>query len=127
MRMGEMNRGIKIFDKHGEEMGISKNCAKKAVLETASSRIAMSFPIFTIPGVGMLLLDKAGLIPRNPALKTVVDLALISFALWVALPLSVSLFPQQGDVHSSRLETQFKQLKNSRGEVVERYYYNKGL
>ena len=32
MRMSEMDRGIKIYDKDGEEMGISKECARKAVL-----------------------------------------------------------------------------------------------
>jgi len=31
MRMGEMERGIKIYDEEGEEMGISKASAKKAV------------------------------------------------------------------------------------------------
>lgn len=32
MRMGEMRSGIKVFDKHGEDMGVSKNCAKQAVV-----------------------------------------------------------------------------------------------
>jgi hypothetical protein len=32
MRMGEMNRGIKVYDETNEEMGVSKVCAKKAVL-----------------------------------------------------------------------------------------------
>ena len=32
MRMGEMNKGIKIYDELGEEMGISKVAAKSAVV-----------------------------------------------------------------------------------------------
>lgn len=32
MRMGEMSRGIKIQDESGEEMGISKKSAEKAVI-----------------------------------------------------------------------------------------------
>ena len=32
MRMGEIKRGIKIYDEEGEEMGISKTSANKAVL-----------------------------------------------------------------------------------------------
>jgi hypothetical protein len=32
MRMGEMSRGIKIYDEEGEYMGISKKCAEKAVI-----------------------------------------------------------------------------------------------
>lgn len=31
MRMGEMNRGIKVYDESNEEMGVSKVVAKKAV------------------------------------------------------------------------------------------------
>lgn len=104
MRMSEMQKGIKIFDKSGEEMGISQITAKKAVIETASSRIVLAFPIFTIPGVGMFLLDKMHLMPKNFALKTITELTVVAFALWVALPISVSLFPQQGDIEASALE-----------------------
>jgi hypothetical protein len=32
MRMSEMEKGIKVYDEYNEEMGISKVCAKKAVL-----------------------------------------------------------------------------------------------
>jgi hypothetical protein len=32
MRMGEMNRGIKIYDENEEPMGISKNAARTAVI-----------------------------------------------------------------------------------------------
>jgi hypothetical protein len=32
MRMGEIKKGIKIFDEEGEYMGISKESARKAVL-----------------------------------------------------------------------------------------------
>jgi len=32
MRMGEMERGIKIYDEEGEDMGVSKAAAKKAVI-----------------------------------------------------------------------------------------------
>lgn len=127
MRMGEMEKGIKITDKEGEDMGISKVCAKKAVIQTAFSRIVLSFPIFTIPGVAMLLLDKGGLIPKRRAPRTLVELGVVSFALWVALPLSVSLFPQRGEIESKELEQEFQGLRNSKGQIVEKYYYNKGL
>jgi hypothetical protein len=94
MRIGEMNKGIKIYDdKSGEEMGISKVCAKTAVIQTAFSRIILSMPTFTIPGVSMFFLDRLGLIPKAIAPKTILELTVISFALWTALPLSVSLFP----------------------------------
>lgn len=113
MRMGEMKKGIKITDEAGEDMGISKVCAKKAVIQTAFSRIILSFPIFTIPGVAMFLLDKGGLIPKSRVPKTILELTVITFALWVALPLSVSLFPQRGEIAANELEQEFKGMRNS--------------
>ena len=104
MRRGEMKKGIKIYDELGEEMGISKISAKKAVLQTASSRIVLSFPIFMIPGIGMAALDRLGMIPRSRALRIAVELSLIGFSLWIALPLSVALFPQKGEISSNQLE-----------------------
>jgi hypothetical protein len=105
MRIGEMNRGIKIYDiESGEEMGISKVCAKTAVIKTAFSRIILSMPTFIIPGASMFLLDKFGLIPKAKGPKTILELTVISFALWTALPLSVSLFPQRGEIEANKLE-----------------------
>lgn len=127
MRMGEMSRGIKIQDQHGEDMGISKKSAEKAVIQTSLSRLIMSAPTFIIPGVAMFALDKAGLIPRARGPKTVLDLFVISCALYLALPLSVSLFPPRGEIDAKEIEAEFVNMKNSRGEVVNRYYYNKGL
>ena len=127
MRMGEMRRGIKVFDELGDEIGISKVCAKEAVVQTASSRIALAFPIIMLPGVGMYSLDRMKLIPRNKALRTIQELSVVGLALWVALPLSVSLFPQKGEILAEKLEDEFKGLKSKNGEVIERYTYNKGL
>lgn len=127
MRMGEMSRGIKIYDEHGEAMGISKKCAEKAVVQTSFSRMALSFPIFILPGVSMAILDRLRLIPRSRAPKTILELAVISFSLWIALPLSVSLFPPKGELKATEIEAEFHNMKNSRGEVVNSFYYNKGL
>ena len=100
-----MNKGIKVYDSEtSEEMGISKVCAKKAVFNTAASRIILSMPTFCIPGIAMFLLDKMGLIPRATAPRTVLELTVIAFALWTALPVSVSLFPQRGEINGSDLE-----------------------
>jgi hypothetical protein len=127
MRMGEMKKGIKITDEDGEEMGVSKVCAKSAVIKTAASRIILSMPTFIIPGVAMFLLDKGGLLPKSRGPRTILDLTVISFALWTALPLSVSLFPQRGEIAASQLEEEFRGRRNSKGQIVEKYFYNKGL
>ena len=105
MRMGEMERGIKVFDEaSGEEMGISKNAARKAVIQTASSRIVLSFPTFCIPGVAMAVLDRLGMIPKARVPKTILDIGVIGVALYIALPFSVSLFPQKGTINAELME-----------------------
>lgn len=93
MRYGELSSGIKIYDEEGNEIGISQVCAKKAVYNTAFSRILLSLPTFCIPGVAMFFLDKLGMIPKAKVPKTILELCVVSFALSTALPLSVSLFP----------------------------------
>jgi hypothetical protein len=115
MRMGEMKRGIKIFDEMGDEIGISKVTAKSAVLQTSGSRLIMSFPTFFIPGASMLIFDKMGLIPKAKGPRTCLEVAVIAVALSLACPLSVSLFPSTGVINANEVEPEFRQLKNSRG------------
>lgn len=127
MRMGETKRGIKIYDEEGECRGISQECARKAVLQTSFSRMALSFPIFILPGVSMALLDRFGMIPKARIPKTALELGVIAFSLWIALPISVSLFPPRGEVKNTEIEQEFREVRNSHGKLIERYYYNKGL
>jgi hypothetical protein len=115
MRMGEMEKGIKIFDEDEVERGISKKAAKTAVINTASSRPILSIPTFFIPGILMFLIDKVGLMPKGRVARTTLDLAVISFALFHALPLSVSIFPSKGEISADILEPEFKQLINNKG------------
>ena len=113
MRMGEMSRGIKIQDENGEDMGISKKSAEKAVLHTSLSRLVLSAPTFIFPGVTMYALDRMGLIPSARAPKTVLELTVISLSLYTALPLSVSLFPQKSSIRAIDIEPEFREKRNS--------------
>lgn len=96
-------------------MGISKKSAEKAVIQTSLSRLVLSAPTFIIPGLAMFMLDKAGLLPKSKVPRTVLDLAVITMALWVALPVSVSLFPQRGEINASEIEPEFATRTNSKG------------
>lgn len=75
----------------------------------------------------MFLLDKMGLVPRARVPKTILELAVISFSLWVALPISVSLFPQRGEISAKEIEPEFREIRNGKGKIVDTFYYNKGL
>lgn len=89
--------------------------------------MVLSGPIFIFPGLSMFLLDKFGLIPKARVPKTILELAVISASLYVALPLSVSLFPQRGEIEANDIEPEFRGMRNSKGQIVTKYYYNKGL
>jgi hypothetical protein len=89
--------------------------------------MATSFPIFIVPGVSMALFDKMGLIPKARIPKTILELSVIAFALWIALPLSVSIYPQQGEMTAAQLEEEFRGKRTANGRVVEKYFYNRGL
>ncbi len=127
MRMSEIKRGIKVYDIDGEEMGVSKESARRAVLQTSFSRMVLSFPIFILPGVTMAMFERFGMIPKARVPKTLLEVTVIAFALWIALPISVSLFPQRGSVRASEMEQEFRTMTNSKGKVVDTFYYNKGL
>jgi hypothetical protein len=89
--------------------------------------MALSTPIFMIPGLSMFFLDRVGLIPKSKAPRTVLELSIIALALYVALPLSVSLFPPRGDINAQKIEPEFATRTNAKGQLIEKYYYNKGL
>ncbi len=127
MRMSEMNRGIKVFDEDGKERGVSKLAAMRAVMETAQSRIILAMPTFLIPAMITTVLEKARLLPKRGAARTVADITILAFALWHAIPIAVAVFPQTSEINSSALEEEFRAIKNGRGETVDRFFYNKGL
>lgn len=93
MRMSEMEKGIKVFDEEGTERGISQIAAKKAVIETAQSRVILAMPTFVIPAVLTTVLEKMRLLPKKGALRTIADVSILTFALWHAIPIAVAVFP----------------------------------
>jgi hypothetical protein len=52
-------------------------------------------------------------------------LCVISLA--IGLPLAVALFEQRSSVETSRLEPEFQNLKDSKGQDIKVLYYNKGM
>ncbi len=89
--------------------------------------MVLSAPTFIIPGLSMFLFDKFGLIPKARIPKTLFELTVIAVGLTLAPPLSVALFPQKGSISANEIEAEFKEMRNSRGEIVHTYFYNKGL
>jgi hypothetical protein len=63
----------------------------------------------------MFLLDRVGLLPKSKIPRTALELAVIAMSLYVALPLSVSLFPQRGEINANEIEPEFATRTNAKG------------
>jgi hypothetical protein len=55
------------------------------------------------------------------------ELGLCAISLGVALPMSVALFQQRGMITKDEIEETMREFKNEQGELVQEFYFNKGL
>jgi hypothetical protein len=97
MRRVEMENGIEVFEDEGltNKLGDikSKECAKKAIFETAWSRVFLSISCLMSPALIFYAVERAGKTPKSPAVKIPYEVAVFLFALMVGLPSSIALFP----------------------------------
>lgn len=137
MRRVEMKKGIEIYQDEalnqkittendiGVNVGVkSRECARKAIFETAWSRVFLSISCLVNPVIIFYIVEKAGKAPRNKLIKIPYETAVILFGLMVGLPASIALFPQTGSLKRSQLE---KELRETLPENITTVYYNKGL
>ena len=55
------------------------------------------------------------------------ELGLCAISLGVALPMSFALFQQRGMITKDEIEETMREFKNEQGELVQEFYFNKGL
>ncbi|XP_077992366.1 sideroflexin-5-like [Glandiceps talaboti] len=122
MRISELGAGIDVEDSDGHVIGTSKIAARRALGETAVTRILLPAPILIIPPIVMSMLERTAFMKSRPRLTLPVQGAVVTLAFAFALPMAISLFPQFSKVDVSTLETEI-QAATSATEV----YYNKGL
>jgi hypothetical protein len=129
MRFKELDEGITVKSKDGEEsFGKSKVAGKKAIYESALSRVVLPFPVIFFPSLALSLLSKLRLAPKGAFASKMVEFWLCVLSLTVSLPLSVALFKQQACLDISEVEAdKFENAKNTNGEAVTKFYFNKGL
>lgn len=109
MRQAEIQKGIEVFSdpELKKSAGVSKVAASNAVIETASSRSAMSLCSTIMPAALIISLGMVGIAPQAAAAKTVLDTACIITALRFGLPISVSIFPPISQMDSKKMEVEF--------------------
>ncbi|NXX94251.1 SFXN4 protein, partial [Centropus bengalensis] len=121
VRSPEFEYGIEVMDRNGKVVGVSQKAGEKAVKETALSRGALFGTTFLVPNVLTYFVQRAKLIKRPHALAAV-RMLLITSVLAGMLPVSLSMFPQLGEIKRADLEPEIL----SSTEETE-LFYNRGI
>lgn len=128
MRGEEIRKGITVFDSTtNEELSTSKTAAKYAVGETALSRVINATPIMVIPPLILVRLQRTVLKGKSRLVETLANLGLITITSFVVLPFALAIFPQTRTLDVSKLEGNFQDMKNSKGEDVKSVWFNRGM
>ncbi|KAI5108177.1 sideroflexin-5 [Silurus meridionalis] len=122
MRHSELSEGISVLDEHGNVVATSKLAARRAVLETAVTRVVLPMPILVLPPMLMAMLERFPLLQTHPRLVLPIHSLVCLCSFGLALPLAISLFPQNSQIHVSKLEPEI-----SAATGCKFLTYNKGL
>lgn len=101
---------------------------KTAFWQCALTRgIFIPFIVTMFPPLVVSYLQKMNKMPKSSIGNNAMNIVLAAFVLQFALPSGLAIFPQEAVIHRSKLEPYFQNLKNSRGELIENFNFNKGL
>uniref|UniRef100_A0A3B1ICA9 Sideroflexin 5a n=1 Tax=Astyanax mexicanus TaxID=7994 RepID=A0A3B1ICA9_ASTMX len=118
----ELSEGISVLDEDGNVVGTSKLAARRALFETAVTRMVLPMPVLVLLPMLMTVLERLPLLQRYPRLVLPVHSLVCLGAFSLALPLAISLFPQNSQIHVSQLEPEM-----SVATECKVLTYNKGL
>ena len=81
------------MDDEGNDRGKSQIIGKKAVVQTAFTRMILTFCTLITPTIVFYALERKKMIPKNKLGKLFLDITVIFFSLRFSVPISVALFP----------------------------------
>lgn len=132
MRSEELRRGISVFNTNTEtnqpeNMGTSKAAARYAVGETALSRVINATPVMVVPPLILVALQKRMLKGASRFTETLANLGVISITSFAVLPFALAIFPQVKRINVSKLEPEFQNLTDEKGNKIEEVWFNRGM
>ena len=86
----------------------------------------MAAPLF-IPAVCMFGLEKIRAVPSGKLARLTLDMSLVFLNCYLAVPLSVAMFPKYGSIKSEDLEPEFQNVIGRNGQKIKDFLYNKGM
>uniref|UniRef100_A0A7S3CLF2 Sideroflexin n=1 Tax=Strombidium rassoulzadegani TaxID=1082188 RepID=A0A7S3CLF2_9SPIT len=128
MRQTELEKGIDLVNPSdpAQVIGKSQRAAKKAVMDTAISRYILCLPLF-LPSFVMFQMEKKGVLPLRFWPLTLVQMSLFFIELYIAVPFAIAIYPQVGTIKSEKVEKEFREWRDSSGQPLSEFQYNKGL
>ncbi|RHY10585.1 hypothetical protein DYB25_004162 [Aphanomyces astaci] len=127
MRLSELSDGIDILDDEGVPRGRSQEAGKQSLTQVALTRVALPVPILLFPPFILEAVKKANALPKNRFGRVFTEIGIVTLCIWGAFPAAIALFPQYGSIPASQVEPQFQHLKNSKGQPITEFTYNKGI
>ncbi|XP_054687179.1 sideroflexin-4 [Grus americana] len=121
VRSPEFENGIEVMDRNGKVVGVSQKAGEKAVKETALSRAVLFGTTFFLPAVLMHFVERAKF-AKTPRALASVRILVVTSVLAGMLPVSLSMFPQCGEIKRADLEPEIV----SSTEETE-LFYNRGI
>ncbi|NXF92684.1 SFXN4 protein, partial [Eubucco bourcierii] len=121
VRSPEFENGIEVMDRNGKVVGVSKKAGEKAVRETALSRAALFGTTFFLPSLLMYFVERTKP-AKTPRALASMRMLLITSVLTGMLPVSLSLYPQCGEIKRADLEAEI--LSSTEEEEL---FYNRGI
>ncbi|NXO53096.1 SFXN4 protein, partial [Aramus guarauna] len=121
-RSPEFENGIEVMDRNGKVVGVSQKAGEKAVKETALSRAVLFGTTFFLPAVLMHFVERRAKFAKTPRALASVRILVITSVLAGMLPVSLSMFPQCGEIKRADLEPEIV----SSTEETE-LFYNRGI
>uniref|UniRef100_A0A671TDU0 Sideroflexin 5a n=1 Tax=Sinocyclocheilus anshuiensis TaxID=1608454 RepID=A0A671TDU0_9TELE len=122
MRHTELSDGISVLDDKGNVVGTSKLAARHALMETSLTRVVLPMPVLLLPPLIMAMLERLPLLQKHSRLGLSVYSMVCLCAFGLALPVAISLFPQNSQIHVSELEPEI-----AAATECKILTYNKGL
>ncbi|NWT39557.1 SFXN4 protein, partial [Chroicocephalus maculipennis] len=121
VRSPEFENGIEVMDRNGKVVGVSQKAGEKAVKETALSRAVLFGTMFFLPALLTYFVERAKF-AKTPRALASVRMFMITSVLAGMLPVSLSMFPQCGEIKRTDLEPEIL----SSTEETE-LFYNRGI
>ncbi|NXF29752.1 SFXN4 protein, partial [Nyctibius bracteatus] len=122
VRSPEFENGIEVMDRNGKVVGVSQKAGEKAVKETALSRAVLFGTTFFLPAVLMHFVESRAKLAKTPRALASVRMLVITSVLAGMLPVSLSMFPQCGQIKRADLE---QEIVSSTEETE--LFYNRGI